>query len=73
MRYLMKSKFFKDTQGLESAFESCTPDKVSVCLRLSRTAYDLALAQSAREGLTSGEYIEQLLLRERERDPERLM
>ena len=45
----MKSKFFKDTQGLESAFESCTPDKVSVCLRLSRTAYELALAESARE------------------------
>lgn len=46
----MKSKFFKDTQGLESAFESCTPDKVSVCLRLSRTAYELALAESARRG-----------------------
>ena len=57
----MKSKFFKDTQGLESAFESCTPDKVSVCLRLSRTAYELALAESAREGLTSGEYIERLI------------
>lgn len=54
----MKSKFFKDTQGLESAFESCTPDKVSVCLRLSRTAYELAPGESAREGLTSGEYID---------------
>lgn len=59
----MKSKFFKDTQGLESAFESCTPDKVSVCLRLSRTAYELALAESARDGLTSGEYIERLICR----------
>ena len=57
----MNSKFFKDTTDLESVFESCTPDKVSVCLRLSRSAYDLALAQSAREGLTSGEYIERLI------------
>ena len=43
----MKSKFFKDTQGLESTFESCTPDKVSVCLRLSRTAYELAANTSS--------------------------
>lgn len=69
----MKSKFFKDTQGLESAFEVCTPDKVSVCVRFSKCAYDYALRQSARLGITSGEYIEQLLLRERERDTERLM
>ena len=61
----MKSKFFKDTQGLESAFESCTPDKVSVCLRLSRTAYE-----SAREGLTSGEYIERLICQRAPRRPE---
>ena len=66
----MKSKFFKDTQGLESAFESCTPDKVSVCLRLSRTAYELALAESAREGLTSGEYIERLICQRAPRRPE---
>ena len=65
----MRSKFFKDTQGLESAFESCTPDKVSVCLRLSRTAYDQALAQSAREGLTSGEYIERLIRQRAPRQP----
>ncbi len=58
----MKSKFFTDTQGLESAFESCAPDKVSVCLRLSRHAYDAALQESARLGLTSGEYIESLIL-----------
>lgn len=66
----MKSKFFKDTQGLESAFESCTPDKVSVCLRLSRTAYEQALSQSAREGLTSGEYIERLIRQRAPRQPE---
>lgn len=68
----LKSKFFKDTQGLESAFEVCSPDKVSVCIRLSRRAYDLALDESARLGLTSGEYIESLLLRQ-EREPVRLM
>ncbi|MEG2718461.1 MAG: hypothetical protein RSA55_02885 [Clostridia bacterium] len=69
----MKSKFFKDTQGLESAFELCSPEKVSVCLRLSKCAYDYALRQSTLLGFTSGEYMEQLLLCERERDPERLM
>lgn len=68
----MKSKFFKDTQGLESAFEVCSPDKVSVCIRLSRRAYDLALDESSRLGLTSGEYIDRLLLRQ-ERPPTRLM
>lgn len=67
----MKSKFFKDTQGLEAAV--CTPDKVCVCLRLSRCAYDRVLAQSARLGMTSGEYIEQLILHERERVPQRTM
>ncbi|MEG0740796.1 MAG: hypothetical protein RSB91_04015 [Clostridia bacterium] len=69
----MKSKYFKDTHGLESAFEVCTPDKVSVCLRLTKCAYDYALAQSVRLGMTSGEYIEQLLLCEREKTAQRLM
>lgn len=63
----MKSKFFKDTQGLESA--ACAPDKVSVCMRLSRRAYDVVLAQSARLGLTSGEYIEALILSQLPRAP----
>ena len=66
----MKSKFFKDTHGLESAFESCAPGKVSVCLRLDRRAYELALAESAREGLSSGEYIERLILQRTPRRPE---
>ena len=66
----MTSQFFKATQGLASAFESCTPDTVSVCLRLSRTAYEQALAQSAREGLTSGEYIERLIRQRAPRQPE---
>ncbi len=57
----MKSKFFKDTQGLESAFETPMPDKMIVCLRLSRRAYDLALRESAKQGLSSGEYIEWLI------------
>lgn len=58
----MKSKFFKDTQGLESAFECCSPDKVSVCLRMDRSAYDMLLMQSCHLGLTSGQYIEALIL-----------
>lgn len=55
----MKSRFFKDTQGLEPA--SFAPDKVSVCIRIDRRAYDLVLDESARTGLTSGEYIERLI------------
>ncbi|NLO84929.1 MAG: hypothetical protein GX096_05825 [Clostridiales bacterium] len=62
----MKSKYFKDTQGLESAFEVCTPDKVSICLRISKEAYDYALSQAACYGMTSGEYIEMLLLTQKD-------
>ncbi len=58
----IKSKYFKDAQSLESAFDTCAPDRVSVCLRLSRRAYDQALRESARLGMTSGEYIDALLL-----------
>lgn len=67
----MKSKFFKDTQGLETMV--CTPDKVSVCLRLSRRAYDSALSASASLGLTTGEYIETLLLAAESQPPKRVM
>ena len=67
----MRSKFFKDTQGLESAFETCAPDRVSVCLRLSKRAYDHALRESARLGQTSGEYIDELLLKQAQCAPRR--
>lgn len=60
----MRSKLFKDTQGLDLPFSICAPDKVSVCLRLDRRAYDFAVEQSKRQGLTSGEYMELLLARE---------
>ncbi len=60
----MKSKFFKDTQGLESAMEACTPDKLSVCLRIDKLAYEHMVAEAGRMGLSSGEYLERLLHRE---------
>ena len=69
----MKSKFFRDTHGLDAAFEQSAPDKVSVCLRVNRQAYDFALSRSRELGVTSGELVEALLLRERERRAQRLM
>lgn len=56
----MKSKLFKDTQGLDM-MPLCTPDKVSICLRISKHAYDYAIAESKRLNITSGEYIDALL------------
>lgn len=69
----MKSKLFKDTQGLDQPFDLCAPDKVSVCLRLSKQAYDAALERSQSLRMTSGDYIEALILRDREKDERRLM
>lgn len=60
----MKSKFFKDTQELEPAFESCTPDKISVCLRLDKRTYEHMITEAGRKGISSGEYLEQLLVRD---------
>ncbi|NLV58815.1 MAG: hypothetical protein GXY67_08590 [Clostridiales bacterium] len=62
----MKSKFFKDTHELESAFDACAPDKMSICLRLNKQAYERMIAQAQRLGLSSGEYMERLLSREEE-------
>lgn len=62
----MKSRFFRDTHGLDAAFPRDEPDKVSVCLRVGRRAYDLALKRSRELGVTSGEYISALIERERE-------
>lgn len=56
----MKSRFFKDTQGLEPMVPP--GDKVCVCLRLSRRSYERAMQQASRMNLTSGEYIDQLIL-----------
>lgn len=59
----MKSRFFTDTQGLDSA--PPPRDKICVCLMLSRDAYDRAVQTASRLNLTSGEYIDQLLLNQR--------
>ena len=56
----MKSRFFTDTQGLDEP--AIPPEKVSVCLCLNRCAYEHALDQAARLRMTSGEYIDRLLL-----------
>ncbi len=57
----MKSKFFKDTQGLGECYTRCAPDKVSICLRMDKAAYQQVLSESVRLGMTSGEYIQRLL------------
>lgn len=59
----MKSKLFKDNQGLESAFEACMPDKLSVCLRIDKHTYEHMVAEAGKQGLSSGEYLEKILNR----------
>ena len=59
----MKSRFFTDTQGLDAAPPPC--DQVCVCLRLSRHAVETAMKNASRMHLTSGEYIERLILSQR--------
>ena len=56
----MKSRFFTDTQGLDFSPPPCT--KICVCLRMDRRAYGLAVEQAARLHLTSGEYMDRLIL-----------
>ena len=56
----MKSRFFTDTQGLDAAPAVC--DRVSVCLLLDRRAYERALREAERLHITSGEYIDRLIL-----------
>lgn len=57
----MKSRYFTDMQGLDVAWRDGAPDQISVCLRISRAAYERALTEAWRQGLTSGAYIERLL------------
>ncbi len=57
----MKSQFFKDMQGLGT-----TPNlagRISVCLLLNREAYLQAVQEAARLGITSGEYIDRLMIK----------
>ena len=62
----MKSKLFRDTQNLDVPFLLYEPNKLSVCLRMSREAYQLAARRAAWLGLTSGEYVERLILEKKE-------
>lgn len=56
----MKSRFFTDTQALDASPPPC--DKVCVCLLLSQKAYEQAVNNASRLHLTSGEYIDRLIL-----------
>lgn len=58
----MKSRFFTDTQGLDDP--GIPADKLSVCLRLNRSAYERAAQRAANLHMTSGEYIEHLILKD---------
>lgn len=57
----MKSKFFKDTQGLGECYTRCPPGQVCICLRMDRCIYEQLLRQAGQCGMTSGEYIQQLM------------
>lgn len=59
----MKSRFFTDTQGLDTAPLPC--DKVCVCLLMSHQAYELAARNASRMHITTGEYMDQLVLNQR--------
>ncbi len=62
----MKSKYFKDMQGLDSGFDPTKTQMVSICLRLDRHAYDYAIQTSADLGISSGAYIQMLLKRDQD-------
>ena len=64
----MKSRFFRDARELDALCERREPDKLCVCLRLSKRAMAIALERSERLGISSGEYIERLLTGERAED-----
>ena len=59
----MKSRFFTDTQALDAAPPPC--DKVCVCLLMNRQAYERAVHNAARMRMTSGEYIDRLVMSDR--------
>ena len=56
----MKSRFFTDTQALDASPPPC--DNVCVCLLMGRRAYEQAVRSAARMHLTSGEYMDHLIL-----------
>lgn len=57
----MKSKFFKDTQGLGECYTRCPPGQVCICLRMDRCLYEQLLCEAGQYGMTSGQYIQQLM------------
>ena len=57
----MKSKFFKDTQGLGECYTRCPPDRVCICLRMDRVVYGQLLREAGQLGITSGDYIQRLM------------
>lgn len=57
----MKSRFFKDTQGLGECYTRCPPGQVCICLRMDRGIYGQLLRQAGQYGMTSGQYIQQLM------------
>lgn len=57
----MKSKFFKDTQGLGECYTRCPPGMVCICLRMDRAVYGQLLREAGQWGITSGEYIQRLM------------
>lgn len=59
----MKSRFFTDTRMLDAL--PPPDDKVCVCLILSRTAYERALHNARELHITSGAYIDRLILEQR--------
>jgi hypothetical protein len=55
----MKSKFFKDTQGL--CEYRCPPDQVCICLRMDKAACERLITEAGRLGISSGAYIQRML------------
>jgi len=63
----MKSKLFTYTQGLDIPFTDNAPDQLSVCLRMSRSAYIHIAKQAQKLGLTTGEYVDALARGDKDR------
>ena len=55
----MKSRFFSDLQGLDSAPPA---DRVCLCLLICPRTLERLLQECQRTGMTSGEYIDQIML-----------
>ena len=57
----MKSRFFTDTRALDASPPPC--DKVCVCLLMRKQAYEKAVQNASRMHITTGEYMDRLILR----------